>query len=178
VRNSKQQRKEGKIMYAIMGITGQVGGATARTLIKEGKRVRGIVRDKAKASAWEAAGVELAVADAGDAAALEAAFRGAEGVFLMVPPNFAPARATRNPVPSLPPYASHSTPLARTRRFIFHRSVRSEKKGWASSLRSTFWNRNFAPCRFPTLSFELPGLWKTPDGTLIQPVHEQRSMRS
>ena len=78
-------------MYAIMGITGQVGGATARTLIKEGKRVRGIVRDKAKASAWEAAGVELAVADAGDAAALEAAFRGAEGVFLMVPPNFAPA---------------------------------------------------------------------------------------
>jgi len=74
-----------------MGITGQVGGATARTLIKEGKRVRGIVRDKAKASAWEAAGVELAVADAGDAAALEAAFRGAEGVFLMVPPNFAPA---------------------------------------------------------------------------------------
>jgi len=31
------------------------------------------------------------VADAGDAAALEAAIRGTEGVFIIVPPNFTPA---------------------------------------------------------------------------------------
>jgi len=34
---------------------------------------------------WRA-GVELVVADAGDAAALEAAFRGTEGVFIIVGP--------------------------------------------------------------------------------------------
>ncbi len=78
-------------MYTIIGITGQVGGAAARALLKDGKKVRAIVRDEAKASAWEAAGVELAVASVDDAAALETAFRGAEGVFVMVPPNFAPA---------------------------------------------------------------------------------------
>jgi NAD(P)H dehydrogenase (quinone) len=78
-------------MYTVMGITGQVGGATARTLLKDGKRVRGIVRDKAKAAAWEAAGVELVVALSDDVAALKAAFRDAEGVFAMVPPYFTPA---------------------------------------------------------------------------------------
>ena len=78
-------------MYTIIGITGQVGGAAARALLKDGKKVRAIVRDKAKASAWEAAGVELVVASLDDASALEAAFRGAEGVFAMVPPCFAPA---------------------------------------------------------------------------------------
>ncbi len=77
-------------MYTVMGITGQVGGATARALLKDGKKVRGIVRNKAKAASWEAAGVELAVADWEDAAALEAAFRGADGVFAMLPANFAP----------------------------------------------------------------------------------------
>ncbi len=79
-------------MFTIMGITGQVGGATARALLKAEKSVRGIVRDKAKAAHWEAEGVELAaVPDASDAAALETAFRDSEGVFVMIPPNFAPA---------------------------------------------------------------------------------------
>ncbi len=78
-------------MYTIMGITGKVGGATARALLKAGKKVRGIVRDKAKAAEWAKQGVELVVADGNDAAALEEAFRGAEGVFVMVPPNFTPA---------------------------------------------------------------------------------------
>jgi len=78
-------------MYAITGITGNVGGAAARALLKAGKKVRGIVRDKAKAASLETQGVELAVADVQDATALERAFRGVEGVFIMVPPNFAPA---------------------------------------------------------------------------------------
>jgi uncharacterized protein YbjT (DUF2867 family) len=78
-------------MYAIMGITGNVGGSTARALLQEGKKVRGIVRNKAKAAAWETAGVELAVADVSNSAALESAFRDLEGVFVMIPPNFAPA---------------------------------------------------------------------------------------
>jgi len=78
-------------MYTIMGITGQTGGATARALLKDGKKVRGIVRDRAKAASWEAAGVELVVANSDDPPALEAAFRDAEGIFAMVPPYFTPA---------------------------------------------------------------------------------------
>jgi NAD(P)H dehydrogenase (quinone) len=78
-------------MYAIMGITGQVGGAVADHLIASGEKVRAVVRNSAKASTWAARGVELAEADYDDPAALEQAFRGASGVFAMIPPNFAPS---------------------------------------------------------------------------------------
>ena len=46
-------------MYAVMGITGNVGGAVADILLEQGKQVRGIVRDEAKAQAWRDKGVEI-----------------------------------------------------------------------------------------------------------------------
>jgi uncharacterized protein YbjT (DUF2867 family) len=78
-------------MYAVIGITGKVGGSTARALLNDGDKVRGVVRNTAKAVAWRAAGVDLALAEINDAAALEAAMCDVEGAFVMIPPNFAPA---------------------------------------------------------------------------------------
>jgi uncharacterized protein YbjT (DUF2867 family) len=78
-------------MYAIMGITGQVGGATAKHLLDRGQRVRAIVRNKNRATAWAARGADIAVADWSDAETLAAAFAGTEGVFVMLPANFAPS---------------------------------------------------------------------------------------
>ncbi|HSY34837.1 MAG TPA: NmrA family NAD(P)-binding protein [Acidobacteriaceae bacterium] len=78
-------------MYAVMGITGNVGGAVARTLLAKGEKVRGIVRNPEKAAEWQKQGVELFKADYDDVDALTAAFTGVAGVFVMVPPNFAPA---------------------------------------------------------------------------------------
>jgi len=77
-------------MYAVMGITGNVGGAVARTLIAKGEKVRGIVRNPEKAAEWQKLGAELFKADYDDVDALTAAFTGVAGVFVMVPPNFAP----------------------------------------------------------------------------------------
>jgi uncharacterized protein YbjT (DUF2867 family) len=77
-------------MYAIMGITGQVGGATARALLAAGKKVRAVVRSAEKGEPWAALGCEVAIADAADAAALTEAFRGTDGVFFMSPPNYDP----------------------------------------------------------------------------------------
>jgi NAD(P)H dehydrogenase (quinone) len=77
-------------MYAITGITGNVGGAVARTLLAEGKLVRAVVRDAAKGRAWADLGCEVAIAEMEDAAALARAFAGAEGVFVLPPPNFDP----------------------------------------------------------------------------------------
>jgi hypothetical protein len=42
-------------MFAVTGITGQVGGAAARTLLDTGQSVRGVMRDTAKGAAWSAA---------------------------------------------------------------------------------------------------------------------------
>ncbi len=78
-------------MYAIMGITGRVGGAIADHLLKHGEKVRAILRNPDKAKQWSARGAEIALADYDDAAALTAAFTGVEGVFIMVPPNFVPS---------------------------------------------------------------------------------------
>ena len=78
-------------MYAIMGITGNVGGAVARALLAKGEKVRGIVRNSGKAAEWQKQGAELFKADYDDVDALTAAFTGVAGVFVMVPPNFAPA---------------------------------------------------------------------------------------
>ncbi len=75
-------------MFAVMGITGNVGGAVANTLLQDGKKVRGIVRDESKAQAWKDKGVEIVTADYDDH--LTAAFTGVEGVFCMIPPNIVP----------------------------------------------------------------------------------------
>ena len=82
-------------MYAILGITGKVGGAVARALLDAGQSVRAVLRDPAKGEPWAARGCEVAIADITDAAALTAAFTGVEGVFVLIPPNF-------DPLPSFP----------------------------------------------------------------------------
>lgn len=78
-------------MFAILGITGNVGGATARALLEAGEKVRGMVRDKARAAHWARQGVELVEGDLNDIGRLTAAIRGCDGVLVMVPPYFAPA---------------------------------------------------------------------------------------
>jgi uncharacterized protein YbjT (DUF2867 family) len=77
-------------MYAIMGITGRVGGAIAENLLAQGEKIRAIVRNPEKAARWRDRGAEIAVAEVDDPNALAAAFEGTDGVFLMVPPDFAP----------------------------------------------------------------------------------------
>jgi uncharacterized protein YbjT (DUF2867 family) len=77
-------------MYAIMGVTGQVGSAVADTLLSQGKKVRVVVRNPEKAASWRDRGAEIAVANYDDVDALQSAFRGTEGVFVINPPNFAP----------------------------------------------------------------------------------------
>jgi NAD(P)H dehydrogenase (quinone) len=79
-------------MFAVTGITGQVGGHVARALITAGRQVRAVVRDPRKGAEWESRGCDVAVADMADPAALTEAFRGTRGVFLLLPPTFDPAQ--------------------------------------------------------------------------------------
>jgi uncharacterized protein YbjT (DUF2867 family) len=77
-------------MFAVTGITGNVGSEVARNLLAAKQSVRAVVRDAGKGEVWAQCGCELATADIGDASALAAAFQGAEGVFVLVPPSFDP----------------------------------------------------------------------------------------
>jgi uncharacterized protein YbjT (DUF2867 family) len=75
----------------ITGITGKVGGATARHLLAQGKTVRALVRDREKAVSWAEQGVELVDGDWNDAAAIERALEGVDGAFVMLPSVLAPS---------------------------------------------------------------------------------------
>ena len=78
------------MMFAITGITGQVGGATARGLLAAGHNVRAVLRDPKKGSEWVKQGCEVAVAEMTDSAALSGAFSNAEGVFVLYPASVRP----------------------------------------------------------------------------------------
>jgi uncharacterized protein YbjT (DUF2867 family) len=78
-------------MYAITGITGNVGGSVANNLLAAGRPVRAVMRNVSKGDAWAERGCEVVQADIVDATSLASAFKGAEGVFVLVPPNFDPA---------------------------------------------------------------------------------------
>jgi len=77
-------------MYAITGITGKVGGTAASTLLDAGRDVRAVLRDPGKAGVWTARGASVAFANFNSAQALADAFKGASGVFIMLPPMFDP----------------------------------------------------------------------------------------
>ncbi|WP_027816387.1 NmrA family NAD(P)-binding protein [Paraburkholderia bannensis] len=78
-------------MFAITGMTGQVGGALAQALIEQRQAVRAVVRNAQKASTWAARGCEIAVAEMSDSTALRRAFEGTQGVFVLLPPVFDPS---------------------------------------------------------------------------------------
>jgi NAD(P)H dehydrogenase (quinone) len=77
-------------MYAVTGITGQIGAVVGRILLAAGQPVRAVVRDVDKGKIWKNRGCQVALATVEDAASLTAAFRGIESVFVLVPPNFDP----------------------------------------------------------------------------------------
>ena len=78
-------------MFLVMGITGKVGGATAKHLLVQGKKVRALVRNRHKAAAWADQGVELVEGDWNDSPAIERALKGVEGAFVMLPAVWAPS---------------------------------------------------------------------------------------
>lgn len=77
-------------MFVITGITGKVGSDVACSLLSKGQKLRAVVRDRAKGDQWAALSCEVSLARIEDKAALTEAFREAEGVFLMTPPNYDP----------------------------------------------------------------------------------------
>ncbi len=75
-------------MYVVTGVTGRTGAVVANTLIQAGLPVRVVVRDIAKAHSWTARGAQVAVADLADTESLTQAFRDAQAVYIVKPPNY------------------------------------------------------------------------------------------
>jgi uncharacterized protein YbjT (DUF2867 family) len=74
-------------MYLIAGSSGNTGKVVAESLLARGKKVRVLVRDKGKGEAWAKRGAEVAVGRLDDAGGLSGALQGAEGAYLLIPPD-------------------------------------------------------------------------------------------
>jgi uncharacterized protein YbjT (DUF2867 family) len=74
-------------MFAVAGVSGRTGAATATALLRQGQRVRVLVRTQAQGEKWLKRHAEVAVVDLTDGAALRAALAGITGLYLLQPPN-------------------------------------------------------------------------------------------
>lgn len=78
-------------MFTVFGATGNTGSVVAERLLAAGKKVRVAVRDPKKVAALAAAGAEVVVVDlddgTGGAGGIAKALAGAEGAYVLVPPN-------------------------------------------------------------------------------------------
>jgi uncharacterized protein YbjT (DUF2867 family) len=67
----------------VTGATGNIGGAVIEHLRQKPVPIRGLVRDRARASHLE--GIELAIGDLSQPETLDAALQGIEAAFLVLP---------------------------------------------------------------------------------------------
>ena len=74
-------------MYVVAGATGNTGSVAADTLLAEGKQVTVIVRSAEKGEPWRAKGAKVAVSNLDETAKVREILAGAEGVYLLIPPN-------------------------------------------------------------------------------------------
>jgi len=75
-------------MFVIAGATGNTGSVAASTLLAQGKPVTVLVRDARKAESWRQKGAHVAPASLEDTHAVAKALAGAEGAYLLIPPNY------------------------------------------------------------------------------------------
>jgi NAD(P)H dehydrogenase (quinone) len=114
-------------MYTVIGITGKTGGTAAKALLAQGHKVRGVVRNVAKAVEWRERGVEIVAAELSDRDQMARAFEGSEGVYVMLPTYFEAqdmfAENTRD-LASL----KHAVMAAGVRKVVFLSSIGAERE--------------------------------------------------
>jgi uncharacterized protein YbjT (DUF2867 family) len=75
-------------MFVVVGATGNTGSIVVETLLNRKQPVRVVVRSADKGAQWKAKGADVVVATLDDVPSLVTAFKGAKGIYLLVPPNY------------------------------------------------------------------------------------------
>jgi uncharacterized protein YbjT (DUF2867 family) len=75
-------------MHVISGVTGHVGSVVASSLLKQGHKIKVLVRDAAKGASWSKQGAEVAVGSLDDEKFLTGVLGGAKGLFTLLPPSY------------------------------------------------------------------------------------------
>src|ERR1700728_3995997 len=114
-------------MYTVLGITGNTGSTLAKTLLSAGQKVRGIMRNAAKAVEWRERGAEIVVAELSDKEQMARAFEGSEGVYIMLPTYFEAQDMFAENARDLPSL-KHAVVAAGVRKIVFLSSIGAERE--------------------------------------------------
>ena len=74
-------------MYVVAGATGRTGRVVADSLLQHGEPVTVIVRSADKGRDWQAKGAKVVVGVLEDAGTLQSVLAGADGAYLLIPPD-------------------------------------------------------------------------------------------
>jgi uncharacterized protein YbjT (DUF2867 family) len=74
-------------MIAVMGASGNTGGRISEQLLQRGELIRALGRSSQRLATLEGKGADLRIGDAADAAFLTSAFRDADAVYTLLPPD-------------------------------------------------------------------------------------------
>jgi uncharacterized protein YbjT (DUF2867 family) len=74
-------------MYVVLGASGHTGHVVAKNLLERGQKVRVVGRSAERLQKFATQGAEVFVADAADGPALTKAFKGADGAYVLIPPD-------------------------------------------------------------------------------------------
>ena len=77
----------GRLMYVVLGASGNTGHVVATNLLAAGQKVRVVGRNAAHLQILATKGAETFIADVTDAGALTKAFQQADSAYVMIPPN-------------------------------------------------------------------------------------------
>jgi uncharacterized protein YbjT (DUF2867 family) len=147
-------------MFLVMGITGKVGGATAKHLLAHGKEVRALVRNRDKASDWAEQGVELVDGDWNDAASIARALDGIEAAYVMMPPVLTPSpdfKEARAVIAAYIEAFKRTTP----KRLVALSSIGSEKtSGLGTITSSALMEQAFRDLNFPIAFIRAGGFYE------------------
>jgi uncharacterized protein YbjT (DUF2867 family) len=123
-------------MFVITGATGNTGSVAAETLLAAGKKVRVVVRNAANAKALAERGADVFTADLNDEAALARAFEGAEGVFVLSPPDVT-LKDFLGERKKLTDGFARAAKAAGVKHVVLLSSIGSQHKGGTGMIRST-----------------------------------------
>jgi NAD(P)H dehydrogenase (quinone) len=114
-------------MYTVIGITGKTGGTAAKALLAQGHKVRGVVRNVAKAVEWRERGAEIVVAELSDRDQMARAFEESEGVYIMLPTYFEAQDMFAENTKDLASL-KHAVAAAGVRKVVFLSSIGAERE--------------------------------------------------
>nr|MBA3297397.1 NAD(P)H-binding protein [Acidobacteriota bacterium] len=75
------------MMIAVMGASGNTGTRISGALLERGQQVRALGRSESKLADLKRAGADVVTGDAADLPFLAKAFRGADAVYALLPPD-------------------------------------------------------------------------------------------